>query len=67
MFSAPEPANGSQHAVKSSHEPVYWDLISTATPSSVGHGQMPPMSFRAGNEVRLDVEGLDEQRPRVAQ
>jgi 2,4-didehydro-3-deoxy-L-rhamnonate hydrolase len=43
------------------------DLISTATPVGVGRGQMPPVSLRAGNEVRLGVEGLDEQRQRVAE
>ena len=32
------------------------DLISTATPPGVGHGQMPPVSLRAGNELRLGVE-----------
>jgi 2-keto-4-pentenoate hydratase/2-oxohepta-3-ene-1,7-dioic acid hydratase in catechol pathway len=43
------------------------DFISPATPSGVGHAQMPPMSLRAGNEVELRVKGLDEQRQRVAE
>ena len=43
------------------------DFISPATPSGVGHAQMPPMSLRAGNEVRLGVEGLEEQLRRMAE
>ena len=41
------------------------DVISTGTPPGVGHGQKPPVYLRAGNEVRLGVEGLGEQRQRV--
>ena len=37
----------------------------TGTPPGVGHGQKPPVYLRAGNEVRLGVEGLGEQRQRV--
>jgi 2,4-diketo-3-deoxy-L-fuconate hydrolase len=37
-------------------------LISTATPPGVGHGQMPSVSLRAGNDVRLAVDGLGDQR-----
>ena len=43
------------------------DLISTATPPGVAQGQIPPVSLRAGNEVRLDVEGLEEQLRRMAE
>ena len=42
------------------------DVISTGTPPGVGHGQKPPVYLRAGNEVRLGVEALGEQRQRVA-
>lgn len=42
------------------------DVITTGTPPGVGHGQKPPVYLRAGNEVRLGVEGLGEQRQRVA-
>ena len=38
------------------------DVITTGTPPGVGHGQKPPVYLRAGNEVRLGVEGLGEQR-----
>jgi 2-keto-4-pentenoate hydratase/2-oxohepta-3-ene-1,7-dioic acid hydratase in catechol pathway len=41
------------------------DVITTGTPPGVGHGQKPPIYLRAGNEVRLGVEGLGEQRQRV--
>ena len=41
------------------------DIITTGTPPGVGHGQKPPVYLRAGNEVRLGVEGLGEQRQRV--
>jgi 2-keto-4-pentenoate hydratase/2-oxohepta-3-ene-1,7-dioic acid hydratase in catechol pathway len=37
------------------------DVITTGTPPGVGHGQKPPVYLRAGNEVRLGVEGLGEQ------
>jgi 2-keto-4-pentenoate hydratase/2-oxohepta-3-ene-1,7-dioic acid hydratase in catechol pathway len=43
------------------------DLISTGTPPGVGHGQKPPVYLRAGNEVRLGVDGLGEQRQRVVE
>jgi 2-keto-4-pentenoate hydratase/2-oxohepta-3-ene-1,7-dioic acid hydratase in catechol pathway len=41
------------------------DLVTTGTPPGVGHGHKPPVYLRAGNEVRLGVEGLGEQRQRV--
>ena len=41
------------------------DVISTGTPPGVGHGKKPPVYLRAGNEMRLGVEGLGEQRQRV--
>jgi 2,4-diketo-3-deoxy-L-fuconate hydrolase len=41
------------------------DVISTGTPPGVGHGQKPPVYLRAGNVVRLGVDGLGEQRQRV--
>lgn len=43
------------------------DIISTGTPPGVGHGMKPPVYLRAGNEVRLGVEGLGEQRQRVVE
>jgi 2-keto-4-pentenoate hydratase/2-oxohepta-3-ene-1,7-dioic acid hydratase in catechol pathway len=41
------------------------DIITTGTPPGVGHGKKPPVYLRAGNEMRLGVEGLGEQRQQV--
>ena len=41
------------------------DIISTGTPPGVGMGQKPPVYLRAGNEIRLGVEKLGEQKQRV--
>jgi 2,4-diketo-3-deoxy-L-fuconate hydrolase len=41
------------------------DVISTGTPAGVGLGQKPPVFLRAGNSVRLGIDGLGEQRQRV--
>src|SRR3954453_1906803 len=38
------------------------DIITTGTPPGVGHGQKPPVYLRAGNEIRLGVEKLGEQK-----
>ena len=41
------------------------DVISTGTPHGVGLGQRPPEYLRAGQSIRLGIEGLGEQRQRV--
>jgi 2-keto-4-pentenoate hydratase/2-oxohepta-3-ene-1,7-dioic acid hydratase in catechol pathway len=42
------------------------DLISTGTPPGVGMGQKPnPVYLRAGDEMRLGIQGLGEQHQRV--
>jgi len=41
------------------------DLISTGTPPGVGLGQKPPLYLKPGDEMRLGIEGLGEQRQRV--
>ena len=41
------------------------DVISTGTPAGVGLGQRPPVFLRAGNSVRLGIDGLGEQQQRV--
>jgi len=41
------------------------DLILTGTPPGVGLGQKPPVYLRPGQEIRLGVRGLGEQRQRV--
>ncbi len=41
------------------------DVISTGTPPGVGLGQKPPVYLRAGNVIRLGIDGLGEQRQTV--
>lgn len=41
------------------------DIITTGTPPGVGHGQKPPVYLRAGNRIRLGIDGLGEQNQRV--
>ena len=41
------------------------DIITTGTPPGVGHGKKPPVYLRAGNVMRLGVDGFGEQRQRV--
>ena len=41
------------------------DIISTGTPSGVGMGMKPPTFLRAGQTVRLGVEGLGEQTQKI--
>jgi 2-keto-4-pentenoate hydratase/2-oxohepta-3-ene-1,7-dioic acid hydratase in catechol pathway len=41
------------------------DIISTGTPPGVGLGKKPPIFLRAGNVMRLGVDGLGEQRQLV--
>ena len=44
------------------------DVISTGTPPGVGLGQKPePVYLRAGQVMRLGIDGLGEQRQRVVQ
>lgn len=41
------------------------DIISTGTPPGVGLGQKPPVYLRAGNRIRLGIDGLGEQQQEV--
>ena len=41
------------------------DVISTGTPPGVGMGQKPPVYLKAGDQVRLGIEGLGEQTQRI--
>lgn len=42
------------------------DLIATGTPAGVGAGIKPePVFLKAGDELRLSIEGLGEQRQRI--
>ncbi|KQN48137.1 ureidoglycolate lyase [Serratia sp. Leaf50] len=43
------------------------DIISTGTPPGVGMGQKPPVYLHAGQEIRLGIEGLGEQRQKTIQ
>jgi ureidoglycolate lyase/2,4-diketo-3-deoxy-L-fuconate hydrolase len=41
------------------------DIISTGTPAGVGMGRSPPVFLREGDQIRLGIDGLGEQRQRV--
>jgi 2,4-diketo-3-deoxy-L-fuconate hydrolase len=41
------------------------DIISTGTPPGVGLGQKPPVYLRAGQTMRLGIQGLGEQVQRT--
>jgi len=43
------------------------DIISTGTPPGVGLGMTPPKFLKAGDEMRLGIEGLGEQHQVVRQ
>jgi 2-keto-4-pentenoate hydratase/2-oxohepta-3-ene-1,7-dioic acid hydratase in catechol pathway len=43
------------------------DVISTGTPPGVGLGQKPPVYLRAGQVMRLGIDGLGEQRQTTVQ
>ncbi len=41
------------------------DLISTGTPPGVGMGQKPQLYLKPGDDIRLGIDGLGEQRQRA--
>ena len=41
------------------------DIISTGTPAGVGLGMKPPVYLKAGDEVKLGIDGLGEARQMV--
>ncbi len=41
------------------------DLISTGTPPGVGMGAKPPVYLKSGDEMRLGIDGLGEQKQAV--
>ena len=43
------------------------DIISTGTPPGVGLGQKPPLYLRAGQTMRLGIQGLGEQEQRTVE
>ncbi len=42
------------------------DIISTGTPPGVGLGKKPPVYLKAGNKIRLGIDGLGEQNQNVS-
>ncbi|MEO1200809.1 MAG: fumarylacetoacetate hydrolase family protein [Pseudomonadota bacterium] len=42
------------------------DVISTGTPAGVGHGMTPPRYLQPGDDLAFGIDGLGEQRHRVA-
>ncbi|MCW2241871.1 fumarylacetoacetate hydrolase family protein [Azospirillum canadense] len=43
------------------------DIISTGTPPGVGLGQKPPLYLRAGQTMRLGIQGLGEQQQQTVE
>ena len=43
------------------------DVITTGTPPGVGMGMKPPVYLKAGDRIRLSIEGLGEQNQTVVQ
>jgi len=43
------------------------DIISTGTPPGVGLGQKPPVYLRAGQRMKLGIEGLGEQEQKLVE
>ena len=41
------------------------DVLTTGTPAGVALGMKPPRWLQAGDEVRIEIEGLGELRQRV--
>ncbi len=41
------------------------DVIATGTPPGVGFGKKPPQFLKAGDEVRLGIDGLGEQLQKI--
>jgi 2-keto-4-pentenoate hydratase/2-oxohepta-3-ene-1,7-dioic acid hydratase in catechol pathway len=41
------------------------DIVTTGTPPGVGAGQKPPVFLNVGDEMRLSIGGLGEQRQKV--
>ena len=43
------------------------DIISTGTPPGVGMGMKPQVFLKAGDEMKLGIEGLGEQTQKTIQ
>ena len=42
------------------------NVIATGTPPGIGFGMKPPVYLKAGDTMRLGIEGLSVQRSKVA-
>jgi 2-keto-4-pentenoate hydratase/2-oxohepta-3-ene-1,7-dioic acid hydratase in catechol pathway len=40
------------------------DLIATGTPAGVGFARTPPMWLRPGDEVTVEIDGMERSRTR---
>jgi 2-keto-4-pentenoate hydratase/2-oxohepta-3-ene-1,7-dioic acid hydratase in catechol pathway len=43
------------------------DIITTGTPPGIGNGKKPPIFLKTGDEVKLSISGLGEQKQKVIQ
>jgi 2-keto-4-pentenoate hydratase/2-oxohepta-3-ene-1,7-dioic acid hydratase in catechol pathway len=41
------------------------DIITTGTPPGIGNGKKPPIFLKSGDEVRLSISELGEQKQKV--
>ena len=41
------------------------DIITTGTPPGIGNGKKPPIFLKVGDEVKLSINGLGEQKQKV--
>ena len=41
------------------------DVVTTGTPAGVALGMKPPVWLEAGDEIRMGIDALGEQRQRV--
>ena len=41
------------------------DIITTGTPPGIGNGKKPPIFLKRGDEVRLSIDDLGEQKQKI--
>ena len=42
------------------------DIITTGTPPGIGNGKKPPIFLKTGDEVKLSIDFLGEQKQRIS-
>ena len=42
------------------------DIITTGTPPGIGNGKNPPIFLKKGDEVRLSIDFLGEQKQKIS-